>query len=240
MPWNTNGTFTRTNAQFFGADVWQKDQQASIKIIATRHDYHDEDLALGIANCLNLDGYNTMRADLDMGGYCIINQCGGGGGTDLIERGVWTPYIEGTQPDVLTAGMYQRIDDVVTIFADIRWGAISGAPTEDIVITGLPFNMATDANGAGRMFVAKFMAWDNLNLGGFNVGGGVSTDEWIPEVFTRTLVRWSNTEAKIIRYIGSNDLTAPNAIEYPKLDDLQQTGEISFTWSYLTDDPFTP
>ena len=73
MGWNIDGTFTRTNGQFTGSDVWQKDQQASIKIIASRHDINDQDMAIGIQNCLNLQGYNAMAANLNMGGNSIVN-----------------------------------------------------------------------------------------------------------------------------------------------------------------------
>jgi hypothetical protein len=73
MPWQLDGTFERVNPDFVGPTVWQQDQQASIKVIATRHDFHDEDLAIGIADCLNLDGLNAMREDLDMGNNKIIN-----------------------------------------------------------------------------------------------------------------------------------------------------------------------
>ena len=66
MPWKAGGVFERENPDYQGASVWSQDQQASIKIIATRHDFHDEDLAQGIQACLNLNGLNAMLADLDM------------------------------------------------------------------------------------------------------------------------------------------------------------------------------
>jgi len=73
MGWQADGTVLRENPDFNGDDVWQQDQAAGIKIIDARHDHHDEDLALAIADCLNLDGLNAMRANLDMGGFTIIN-----------------------------------------------------------------------------------------------------------------------------------------------------------------------
>lgn len=86
MPWKLDGTFERINPDFFGPTVWSQDQVASIKVIASRHDYHDEDLAQGIAGSLSLDGYNAMRADLDMGGNAIINVLTGTGPGEL---GLW-------------------------------------------------------------------------------------------------------------------------------------------------------
>ena len=83
MPWQLDGTFVRENPDFQGATVWSQDQQASIKVIASRHDYHDEDLAVGIQSCLNLDGLNAMREDLNMGGNGIINLVAGSQSGDL-------------------------------------------------------------------------------------------------------------------------------------------------------------
>ena len=84
MPWKLDGTFQRINTDFnTGDNIWQQDQQAGIKIIAARHDTHDEDLALGIQECLNTTGLNHMLADLDMNGNRIINLGAGGSTGDL-------------------------------------------------------------------------------------------------------------------------------------------------------------
>jgi hypothetical protein len=80
MPWLVTGVFERENGldpQFKGKEVWQDDLTAGIKIIASRHDYHDQDIADGVAACLNLDGYNAMRANLDMGGFKFVNAADG-------------------------------------------------------------------------------------------------------------------------------------------------------------------
>ena len=73
MPWQVSGVFERNNGANQGDNLWQTDRSQSVKIEALRHDTHDEDLALGIAACLNLDGYNDMRATLGMGGFAINN-----------------------------------------------------------------------------------------------------------------------------------------------------------------------
>lgn len=72
MPWKVDGTFQRINPDYTsGENIWQQDQQASIKVIAYRHDTHDQDIADGIEKCLHIGGYNSMAADLKMGGYKI-------------------------------------------------------------------------------------------------------------------------------------------------------------------------
>jgi hypothetical protein len=78
MPWQIDGTFLRVNPDYSASpsgELWGKDlaAQPSIKIIASRHDYHDQDIGGGIAACLNLDGLNAMRANLDMGAFKIVN-----------------------------------------------------------------------------------------------------------------------------------------------------------------------
>lgn len=78
MPWQQDGTFLRVNPDYSAkanGDLWGQDlaAQPSIKIIATRHDYHDQDIGDGIAACLNLDGLNSMRANLNMGAFKITN-----------------------------------------------------------------------------------------------------------------------------------------------------------------------
>lgn len=77
MPRQPDGTFQRFNNQYFGADVWQQDLETDKKIIALRHDVHDEDLATGIAECLPKDGLESMLGSLRMGGFTIINMGNG-------------------------------------------------------------------------------------------------------------------------------------------------------------------
>ena len=157
-------------------------------------------------------------------------------------RGTWTPTVVGTTQAAGTAGQYQRVGDVVTVFADIRWSGLTGAPTDELIIEGFPFTLATDENGNGRMFVSQFMAWDNVALSGIGIGGNATnpptTDEYYPEVFTRSIVRKNPTQANFVVYIGANDMGFPNVLYYPTIDNVNANGAISFTWSYMTDDPY--
>ena len=65
MSWNGSGTFTRQ----FGSSGWANDKAAGTKIVASRHDTNDDDLATGINNCLTKDGQNEALADLPMGNH---------------------------------------------------------------------------------------------------------------------------------------------------------------------------
>jgi len=68
MPWSA-GTYAR----LYGSAGWVDDRDAGTKILATRHDSHDQDLADGINACLKKDGTNAATADLNAGGFKITN-----------------------------------------------------------------------------------------------------------------------------------------------------------------------
>lgn len=68
MPWSA-GTYSR----LYGAAGWVDDRDAGTKILATRHDSHDQDLADGINACIKKDGTNAAAADLNMGGFKLTN-----------------------------------------------------------------------------------------------------------------------------------------------------------------------
>jgi hypothetical protein len=68
MPWSA-GTYTR----LFGSTGWVDDRDAGTKILATRHDSHDQDLADGINRALAKDGSNAATAALSMGGFKLTN-----------------------------------------------------------------------------------------------------------------------------------------------------------------------
>lgn len=64
--WDGLGSVVRDNGTHTGADVWQQDRDAGIKITAQNHDLHDEALATAIENCITRDGQNTPTQNLPM------------------------------------------------------------------------------------------------------------------------------------------------------------------------------
>ena len=72
MAWS-GGTFTRTDGTYSGASVWASNLGAAIKIVAARHDIHDQDLATGINACLNKNGQNSPTANINWGNFKITN-----------------------------------------------------------------------------------------------------------------------------------------------------------------------
>ena len=81
MPWS-GGAFTRTNGVHTGATLWVQDRDAGTKILATRHDTHDQDLADGINSTLEKSGSNAATGNLDLGSQRITLLADGTAKTD--------------------------------------------------------------------------------------------------------------------------------------------------------------
>lgn len=65
MSW-ISGTFSRVHN-------WQNDADASIGIVASRHDEEDDNLSTGINAALHKGGQNTPTADISWGGYKLTS-----------------------------------------------------------------------------------------------------------------------------------------------------------------------
>jgi hypothetical protein len=63
MAWDGNGNFQRT----YTSVGWVTDRDALTKILATRHDTNDNDMATGIAACLTKNGESKPTADFKPG-----------------------------------------------------------------------------------------------------------------------------------------------------------------------------
>ena len=81
MPWS-GGSFTRTNGVHTGSTVWVQDRAAGTKILATRHDTHDQDLADGINSTLNKEGSNAATGNLNIGSQRLTAVADGTAKTD--------------------------------------------------------------------------------------------------------------------------------------------------------------
>lgn len=76
MPWSgssPNKSFTRTTGTYSGATAWAQEDAAGTRVVATKFDTHDQDIATGINTCLAKDGGNSPTADINWGGYKITN-----------------------------------------------------------------------------------------------------------------------------------------------------------------------
>ena len=86
MGWS-GGTYTRSDGVFTGTSIWQSNRDAGTKIVAHRHDTHDQDLATGINSCINKDGSNAMTGAMNMGSQKISSLADGTAHTDGVNAG---------------------------------------------------------------------------------------------------------------------------------------------------------
>lgn len=101
--WDGNGNVVRSNGVNSGAATWQADRNAGTKILATRHDTHDQNLADTIEHTLNRDGENSPTANISWANFKITNLAVGTSATDAAnisqiaaQRGVWCGTAGGT------------------------------------------------------------------------------------------------------------------------------------------------
>jgi hypothetical protein len=73
MPRNGTGTFARADGTYSGEEIWTNNRDATINIIASAHDTHDQDIADAITASVARDGQTTPTANLPMGGYRHTN-----------------------------------------------------------------------------------------------------------------------------------------------------------------------
>lgn len=69
MPRNGSGTYSRTNGVNSGPTTWQLDRDAGTKILASRHDTHDQDIADALTASIAKDGQTTPSANMPMGNF---------------------------------------------------------------------------------------------------------------------------------------------------------------------------
>lgn len=81
MPWS-GSTFSRAEGIYTGSTIWAQENAASIGIVDTRHDTHDQDLATGINSCLHKGGNNSPTANINWGGFKNTNMAAGSARTD--------------------------------------------------------------------------------------------------------------------------------------------------------------
>ena len=86
MGWS-GGTYTRSDGVFTGTQIWQSNRDAGTKIVADRHDTHDQDLATGINQAINKDGSNAFTGAADLGSQKITSLADGTAHTDGVNAG---------------------------------------------------------------------------------------------------------------------------------------------------------
>lgn len=147
--WNGSGVVTLTHD-------WTEDRDAGIKMQASRMDTQFEDIRSSVENCLTKDGQNEATANIDMGGYKLLDVGNGTLRTDAANVAqvqnssfVWGGTAGGTV-DVITIAP----NPVITAYASgqtfrfISSGANTGATTINVNSVGAK---AVTKNGANAL-----------------------------------------------------------------------------------------
>lgn len=138
MPWLPDGTFFRDNSVHDGPTVWQQDDEAGYKIVDELHDIHDQDLAQGIEQSLNVNGFNSMLANLNMGGFTITNMEKGSTPLDAAQRGELASSLEFAEATRTLLMKNLDGDDIASVvIPDAGGGTGSGTVTSVDIGEGL-------------------------------------------------------------------------------------------------------
>jgi hypothetical protein len=152
MSWS-GGVYTRTNGVYSGAHVWRSDFNALVKIVYSRHDVHDQDLAEGINACINKDGQNSPTADIDWGGFKITNLGTGSDPADAARFG-----------QTVTAATVDPTSKILTL----------SRPDGDVQVDLTPITVAGDTSDFARKTLNNDFAGINTFAAEIAARGGVS------------------------------------------------------------------
>lgn len=179
MPW-TGSTFIRTNGQFDGSTVWTSDYNNNIKILSSRHDTHDQDLAQGINACLNKNGANSAAANINFGGFKITNLAQGSSQGDSARFG-----------QTITAATVNPSSKVLTL------SRADGNITVDLT----PIVVAGDTSDFARLSVDSQVFEYAVTFGGVKVsaGAGLTLNSG-----TGTILQWDIYRDNIGWYLLRN------------------------------------
>lgn len=87
MPWNvTQKLFVRETPTYSGPDCWKEEADNDYDIDPVRSDFHDQDIAEGISQCVNVNGLTGMQANLAMGDNLITGLADGVNPTDAATK----------------------------------------------------------------------------------------------------------------------------------------------------------
>jgi microcystin-dependent protein len=149
MPWNGaagSKTFGRTDGTRTGSTTWAQADAASVDIISTDHDTHDQDVADGINTALCKDGGNTATADIPMGAFKFTNLGAGSARTNSIRLGqvqdssaTYYPTVGGTADAITLTGAAAAITAYAAgqSFDWIPTGTNTGAATVNVDSVGV-------------------------------------------------------------------------------------------------------
>lgn len=183
MPWDgPTKSFIRNNGRYTGTTVWGQDFAADEDIDDVGHDAHDQDLAQGITETLNINGLNAMAANLDMNGYRIVGLLDATGAQDAVSK---------SQLDAVQGQVTTNSDNITSNASNISQNE------QDIIAVNVRIDnldAVSEAPIDGKYYSRFNGAWEEAP-------GGVTGDDLI------TNVTWDGQVLTHARVTGGDILT---------------------------------
>lgn len=179
MPW-AGSTYVRTDGVYNGSTVWFENYSNSVKIVYSRHDTHDQDIADGITACLNKNGANTPSANIPFGGFKITGYGTASANTDVPSWGqtLGTVTLDG---GTFVATFTDRLGATITTcdLSPLSGGGGGGAPTDATYVTlslnGTLTNERVLTGTAGQITFTDGGAGGNVTASLANTGVSAGT-----------------------------------------------------------------
>ena len=128
MPWS-GGSFSRTDGTRTGTTVWAQAKAAAVKIIATDHDTHDQDISDGINACLNKNGQNSPSANISWNSKKITNLASGTASGDALHYGQIGAQIQAYDAELAALAGLTSAADKVPYFTGSGTAALADLPS---------------------------------------------------------------------------------------------------------------
>lgn len=204
-PWQGDGTFLQETPVATGPTVWADTKAAGdVNITTADHDFHDQDLAQGIQESLNVNGLNKALADLNMNSFRLKALANPTAETDAVnaqtvQQGALTWAAVGGTGDAITltltpAATAQGAGSIVWFVATAAnttttpTAQLNALTAMTIKNNGAALNVGDIQIGGIYALISTGSAWDILGV------YRPSTDPWV--VFAAT------TALRALAYTG--------------------------------------
>jgi len=162
MPFDGSGNFNRVMN-------WVSDAAAGIKIVATRHDSEDDNLAAGLSNTLTKDGQSQPTANIPMNGKRLTNLGAPTAATDAATK-AYADAVRTFNTAITLSGANPQARIGFT-FADIGFGAREAGSLAANSLNRFVWNDKPDLSGVD---VAMLDDGGMLSILGANMGFNVA------------------------------------------------------------------
>lgn len=154
MGWNGSGVVVRQTPVATGTVAWADTKAAGdVNITTGDHDYHDQNLADAITNCMAKDGQNAATANLNMGGFKLTNGAAGTAAADFV---TFIQLTRGSTP----------VGTTTNAAMSIAAASATATFTADVVIVGA----ALTGNTTRRPNYSQTLNLGTVGAGGMDTG----------------------------------------------------------------------